>query len=518
MEFVPTWFGVRMPEYSEWTASLNVDLIFYFKMDEESGSTTFDSLGLHNGTITGATINQTGIISRAYNFSNSGVHRVVTTQYFMPNGTADRTINFWANPNDAIDNHHYFAYGNMANGEYFALRPLSAGKLAFMGNVQDVVSNHSIQIGVWQMFTVTYNGSQLKMYANATLVFDGPLTLNTQAICSSCVSNSGTDKFSLALFTGVSSLGYVGQLDEFSAWNRTLNSTEITQLYNDGNAISFVPNPIPNVTIIFPENITFIVPQTQLNFTVDAVGVRCWFSIDGGITNSSDNDCTTNFTVSPPSVFGGNTWIVFSNSSNGDVGFDSVTFTFGKFTQNSSTFNPFVFETSEQSYIINITTNGTDSPSSTNLIYNGTNKGSGAIINTGGNDFNISKTIDVPLGTGNNTWFFNVTTGGVEESSPINQQRVAAINLTVCQNAPQDIPYINLTFTNETVNQEDVTASITTSVWTYFLGSGTVNKTLNYANATEAFNYTFCFSPSNQTLSSTLDIAYTNPISEKVAV
>ncbi len=191
------------------------------------------------------------------------------------------------------------------------------------------------------------------------------------------------------------------------------------------------------------------------------------------------------------------------------------TFTIGRFIENSQTFNPFTFETKSEEFIINITTDPSSSPSSASLIYNGTDKGSATITSLGNNNFNISQTIDIPLEDGNNSWFFNLTIDGILGSSLSQQQSVGLINLTFCQTAPQNIPYINFTFTNETTNQEDLNASISSSIWNYFLGTGTINKSLSYANTTESFFYDFCFNPPNQTLSTTLEIAYTNTESQQ---
>jgi hypothetical protein len=54
----------------------------------------------------------------------------------------------------------------------------------------------------------------------------------------------------------------------------------------------------PNITIIYPENTSYGGLISELNFTAeDNVALdSCWYSKDGGATNSSANDCTTNFT------------------------------------------------------------------------------------------------------------------------------------------------------------------------------------------------------------------------------
>ncbi|KKK87042.1 hypothetical protein LCGC14_2757200, partial [marine sediment metagenome] len=137
------------------------------------------------------------------------------------------------------------------------------------------------------------------------------------------------------------------------------------------------------------------------------------------------------------------------------------------------------------------------------------------ITNVVGNIFNISRTIDVPLGSGNNTVQFNFTLNGDELNGSEQIQEVAPINLTFCQSSPQDVEYLNFSFKNETTSEEDINASIVSSSWQYFLGTGEINRTLSYSNSTEALNYAFCFSPSNQTVTTSLDLDYTNSISQQ---
>ena len=518
VEWIPNMFGIRIEEWAEWTESLNADLIFYYKMDEPSGSTTFDSLGLHNGTITGAIVNQTGIINRSYNFTSSGVDRVVTDDFFMPNGSASRTVNFWVNPNDVIDNHHYFAYGNMAAGEYFALRPQNSGKLTFMGNAADADSNYTVQIGVWQMFTVTYNTTHIKVYANSTIVLDTSIALNTQAICSSCVATSGTDRFSLALFTGASSLGYVGGMDEFSAWNRTLNGAEITQLYNDGAAITFTDQFGAKITLNSPVN-----SFSTLNATIDFNGTVVGFSnnisnvsliINDTIveTNSSGiNNTDYLFTSTLP--IGTHTWTYQACDILNQCGNATVrTFEVSEFEENLVTFNASTFETESETFTINITTNGT-APTSASLIYDGTEFTDATITSLGGDDYNLSRNIDIPLINGNISFNFNFSLGSTEFATLDNFQIVNLTTFAFCETGVEPV-YINFTFTNETVAEEAITAEIDTT-WNFWLGSGSVKDSLTFSNTTENPNYQFCLtSGNNRTLNTEVNLSYDNSISQ----
>ena len=123
----------------------------------------------------------------------------------------------------------------------------------------------------------------------------------------------------------IAAVYYDGLLDEVGMWNRSVPFDEQYYMWNNDVGMTWSGVFAPIVNITFPQNITYNTTQTQLNYTASAIAVRCWYSTNGGATNSSDNDCTNNFTLS--SIIGTNTWIVYSNESEGKVGQDSVTFT-----------------------------------------------------------------------------------------------------------------------------------------------------------------------------------------------
>ena len=90
--------GMFMISFS--SAALTDDIVSYYKFDETSGSTTIDSLDLFNGSIVGATINQPGIIRRAYDYD--GVDDVVTmSSPVTPVG--EKSISFWFKTAVSVD-------------------------------------------------------------------------------------------------------------------------------------------------------------------------------------------------------------------------------------------------------------------------------------------------------------------------------------------------------------------------------------------------------------------------------
>lgn len=83
----------------------------------------------------------------------------------------------------------------------------------------------------------------------------------------------------------------------------------------------------PNVSITFPEPITYSSQVTVLNYTITgdtfSTLTNCWYSLDGGINTSVS--CGSNVS-GISSVEGTNQWFLYVNDTSGNIGFDNVTF------------------------------------------------------------------------------------------------------------------------------------------------------------------------------------------------
>ncbi|GAH74202.1 unnamed protein product, partial [marine sediment metagenome] len=86
----------------------------------------------------------------------------------------------------------------------------------------------------------------------------------------------------------------------------------------DFDSVTFFVDTIdPNVTIVYPVNGTYYdSAQTQLNYTLNETNPEfCWYSIDGGTTNSTPVTAGQNFTLS--STEGQNNWTAYCNDTVG---------------------------------------------------------------------------------------------------------------------------------------------------------------------------------------------------------
>ena len=176
-------------------------------------------------------------------------------------------------------------------------------------------------------------------------------------------------------------------------------------------------------------------------------------------------------------------------------------------TENTHTFNTSAYETAIESYVINITYNSSAWTSITGILYyNGT--GYTTTRTRTGNEAIFTKTIDIPTGIGNKTFFWNIGLINLTGTSYYNltekQQEVNLTTLISC----------NTTYTTRSLN---FTAGIEKNLtilknwnyegtYTYWLGSGSTFKNYSSVN-TSTDDHHICIYP-NRTLKTIAQITY----------
>ncbi len=101
------------------------------------------------------------------------------------------------------------------------------------------------------------------------------------------------------------------------------NGTDVTSINITNVTIDNTP---PTVEIIYPVPTVYEEYLNKLNYTVDDANPdMCWYSIDGGTTNSTPVEAGINFTNIYPNP-GENNWTIYCNDSAGNIGFANTTF------------------------------------------------------------------------------------------------------------------------------------------------------------------------------------------------
>ncbi len=334
IDWSPLIFGVRVSHdiWATWTAGLNVGAVLYQKLDEISGTVVTDSTGLNNGTADNAdvfTSEVTGIINTGADFVNERTISVPNNASLNLGG-ANHTINFWINwDGEGVAYQSIISKGEAVGGvstvEYqvgfddnsrlrYSIFKIAGGD-AWIVSVDTSAS--AFPTGTWTMVTVVADVSDDKV----NFYINGSLTSSIATVLTDAPSSQ-------ALTIGSRQTSFMeGNLDEIVLYNRSLTPTEITQIYDaqkDGlESGQYRATFGPTISILSPENITYNETLTQLNYSV-ADGDSCWFSDDGGVSNSSAVAAGTNFTglTSSPLL---NEWTVYCNNSE-STSLDTVLF------------------------------------------------------------------------------------------------------------------------------------------------------------------------------------------------
>ena len=280
--------------------------------------------------------------------------------------------------------------------------------------------------------------------------------------------------------------------DDFGAWavkNRTLN-VDVTS---------------PQITINKPfilEGISNLGGTQELNWSIVEPNLdSIWFEYNNINTTLTGLINSTNFTlgVSPFNL------TLYANDSVGNINSSFREWEYKIFV-NNETFNTSSFETASETYSIDVSANS--SLTSATLVWNNEN-------NTASQDGNVwTSIIDIPTGIGNRTFNWSFTYGIETITSTSNNITINSTNLSICGGDGGDISFINFTFKNETLGIQSVNSTIS-STFVYWSGSGVINKTLSFINATENSQYSFCSTPANRSLNINYLINYNNANSQQ---
>lgn len=299
-------------------------------------------------------------------------------------------------------------------------------------------------------------------------------------------------------------------------------------IYKRNESIALI-NPINNfntlnTSLTFEANISNVDPLSLENGELINATVYVYYP-DGSIFNTNTTSITglqnfSSLTLSNLGINDSYQWNYLAcvenvTASNCDFAESNFTLNIRPFIENSQTFNSTTYETSQESFIINLSS-GNSNTVSAKLFYNGTDQGTGTKFGDD-SEMRFEKSIQIKTISSSTIkeFYWEITVGNSILNSTFNNQTVNPTTFILC-NSTINVPYINYTFKNETTSQEDTSAifSITTSYW---LGDGTVNKTLTFSNSTTNPSYSFCLEPSHPILNTVNDLIYNNQESQQRA-
>lgn len=233
-------------------SSLSNNLAAYYKFDGNANA----SVGGVNGTLNGSPSFVTGKIGNAIDFGTDAVSRDVTfadSDIFSLTAGAGADIPYsmsmWVRLN-TLGVTHFLAIKRTAVSSFdeWQLAVLNTNNVAMykidrVNNAifQSIRTNTALTSGVFHHIVITDNGS--KTVAGMNIYLNGTLAAKTDqsaGVYTGMNNSNSTFRIGNNLPTATSTLKLRGYMDEFAIWrNRELNSTEVTQLYNSGNGITY---------------------------------------------------------------------------------------------------------------------------------------------------------------------------------------------------------------------------------------------------------------------------------------
>lgn len=257
---------------------------------------------------------------------------------------------------------------------------------------------------------------------------------------------------------------------------------------------------IPQITLNSIENDTIHLVHQNITFNTTATigGVKTLANITLYI-NGTLNETKALSGSSDTEIFtkkfklGSYNWsVVVCNNESLCTTSETRVFGVENYVINSVGIDAISYETLYETYSINITSYNSSLLTAVTLVLNGTE------YTTTQSGDNWSKSMDLPSSiVGNQSVYFKITYDGTSYNTSTYYQYINYTLFGLC-NATLSDDFLNLSFMDETT-LSSINATIPSSTWIYYLGSGTVTKTYTFVNTTANDNYTFCATPS-QTL------------------
>ncbi|KKN04646.1 hypothetical protein LCGC14_1095320 [marine sediment metagenome] len=240
-----TDYGTKgVKEWASWTSGLNIGLISFYKLNETTGS-VIDSAGPNNGTNVGATRGVVGIINNSFNFTatnQDSVNLSNGTDFNFDGITDPMSISLWVNFESFVAVNTFISKEEDGS-PFIGWEYGHDGSNIFFAFVRDGTESITVRK------TITLNTGQ---FYHMVIVYPGTGDANDVNIFINGTNQTGLSIIQNNLVSSVENsintlIGardkvlnpFDGRIDEIGIWNRSLTQAEVTQLYNNGDGITF---------------------------------------------------------------------------------------------------------------------------------------------------------------------------------------------------------------------------------------------------------------------------------------
>jgi len=309
--------GETLKEWAEWKSDipLNQNILAYYNLNESSGPVIEIIEGVNNGTATNVVQGVPALIENGQNYTGNSY---TSFSDFLPSMN-EYSMSLWFWHSSTIGDQVAPRLISSTSSSYDI--QLGGGEIYTSwcsGGID--TSGANIPDNTWVHMVLTCNSTTERIYINGNL--------NNQTTGSYSAINVP------AFILGKNDFGTVrhfgGIMDEFGIWNKSLTSSEVEELYNSGNGLTY---PFSEATIILnsPKD-NYISPINEVQFNATATitggatltnmslwhnGTGTWHRNQTKTITGTENTTTFNSTFSD----GNHLWGIEACDSDGDCGF-----------------------------------------------------------------------------------------------------------------------------------------------------------------------------------------------------
>lgn len=522
MKFKLMFFGIAVLLFISIASAYPQGAVAYYDFDESSGDLLDKTGNGFSGTVTGATREVNGVIGTAYRFDSFNDFINITHEHLHHVGVGNNnlTIILWINVSDNSGTEDRIIQDTGGGGADHFIGRVQTSDVRFITGGQSTVSTTNIDDGNFHFVVMRANltGTQIFIDAVGEGTPGGAPTIGAGG-GDILIGTEGTTNF------------FNGSMDEMGIWNRSLNLSEIEEIYNSGNGLAFqvgfdtvtvtLNNP-PDSDVFVDASTIFnatIVPTSTTNLTNSTLFIyntnsTIFASFENTITGDGVSNVTTfNVTTLTPNDYNWNVFACGTNNTGGTIcgrADANFSFSFGLADFIASN-RSLVYET--ETVVFNLSFNASLGFTPTaNLYWNGT-QFTGTLSSLGGTNWRASRSLEMDVGDpGIKNVFWELSLSDVFTNTSLQNQNLSVINFSQC--STNTVQYLNFTYRNETTNEESIAATISTS-WQYWLGDGNPNKTFTFSTTTESNSTAFCFTPSHRSVNVINTYDYDNSESQQ---
>ena len=224
--------------------NLKTNLISCWEFNETSGVISNDAHSTNNGTIVGATINQTGKLDKAYSYDGVGDY-INYGNVINLERTGSFSISNWSKRSTLIANATILSKMEGSNNFRGYMLRLNNGYPTVTlrndnspSNFTDVSFQSVLPLNVWNHTLITYNGnsnsSGIKCYVNNVEITSKVISGDT--LTGTILNN---EPLNIGTLNNGSFYDMNGLIDQTAIWNKILTVSEISELYNSGVGLAY---------------------------------------------------------------------------------------------------------------------------------------------------------------------------------------------------------------------------------------------------------------------------------------